>query len=58
MFLTQKKNYFVTFMENFYEILGCSPTASQEELKQAYQKLILVCHPDKLQQQVAMLMVF
>lgn len=35
-------------MENFYEILGCEPSASQETLKHAYQKLVLKYHPDKL----------
>ncbi len=37
-------------MENLYEILGCSPSATADEIRDAYQKQILRLHPDKLQQ--------
>jgi DnaJ-class molecular chaperone len=34
-------------MSNFYEILGVSETASQEDIKKAYRKLSLMYHPDR-----------
>jgi len=34
-------------MENYYEILGISEKASQDEIKQSYRKLSLKYHPDK-----------
>ena len=34
-------------MEDFYQILGISKTASQDEIKKAYRKLSKKYHPDK-----------
>jgi DnaJ-class molecular chaperone len=34
-------------MENYYDILGVSEKASQDEIKQTYRKLSLKFHPDK-----------
>lgn len=33
---------------NYYEILECSPSATFEELKKSYQRLVKQNHPDKL----------
>jgi hypothetical protein len=35
-------------MEDYYEILGCSHTASTEEIAQAYRRSALKFHPDKI----------
>lgn len=35
-------------MTHYYEILGLQPGASKAEIKQAYRRLCLECHPDKL----------
>lgn len=33
-------------MKNYYEILGVSPKASQQEIESAYRKIVLENHPD------------
>lgn len=39
---------YLTDMENYYEILGCSPSSSPQEVKRSFQQLALQHHPDKL----------
>ena len=34
--------------KNYYEILGISPNADEKEIKEAYKKLVLIYHPDKV----------
>ena len=34
-------------MQNYYEILGVSPTATTKEIRWAYRRLAFVCHPDR-----------
>ena len=34
-------------MTNYYEVLGVSETASQEDIKKAYRQLSLKYHPDR-----------
>ena len=36
-------------MSNPFEVLGLSPTASAEEVRAAYRRLVKQCHPDKFQ---------
>lgn len=33
--------------DNLYEVLGADKTAKAEEIKKAYRKKSLLCHPDK-----------
>ena len=33
--------------KNFYSILELDPAATQEDIKKAYRKLVMKCHPDK-----------
>ncbi|CAH1239826.1 DNAJC11 [Branchiostoma lanceolatum] len=33
--------------DDYYSLLNCPRTATQDELKAAYRKLCMVCHPDK-----------
>ena len=34
-------------MQNYYDILGISQTATEQEIKKAYRQLIQKYHPDK-----------
>ena len=34
--------------DSLYDALGVSPTATAEEIRKTYRKLVLKCHPDKI----------
>ncbi|PKY17463.1 DnaJ-domain-containing protein [Rhizophagus irregularis] len=36
------------FYENLYEVLGCFPTSTTEQISTEYKKRVLHCHPDKV----------
>ena len=38
-------------MKTHYEILGIDESATLEQIKEAFRKLALQCHPDALHQQ-------
>lgn len=37
-------------MRDYYEVLGLTPEASQEEIKEAFRERALECHPDRVDQ--------
>lgn len=38
-----------TSLEGCYRVLGIAPTATDQEVKRAFRKLAVTCHPDKIQ---------
>jgi hypothetical protein len=48
--LQRIQQYLVRMSVNFYKILGVSSTASASQIKAAYRKKALICHPDKASQ--------
>ena len=51
MTMSAPKGYDFASLNRLYEILEVTSQASQSQLKEAYRKIQLQCHPDKLANQ-------